>query len=96
MKGGILEEYKATVEMTDCLDGDHQCRCLHLQYNDCYQGVTLEAWMCLTTYYLLGLLQVHQVHAKQDAPNEGNPWWHCSLQVLFALKSKVVTYVEEH
>jgi hypothetical protein len=57
--------------------------------------VTLKAWMCLTTYYL-GLLQVHQAHAKQDAQNKGNHQWHCSLQVLFALKSKVVTYVEEH
>jgi hypothetical protein len=135
--------------MIDCLDGNHQCRCLqHLQYDDCYQGVTLKAWMCLTAYYLsllqvhqahaeqdapnkghhqwhphhgthlakqifgsflhhfqyncyqgvtleagiclvtyyLNLLQVHQVHAKQDGPNKGNHQWHCSLQVLFALK----------
>jgi hypothetical protein len=56
--------------MTDCLDGDHQCRCLHLQYNDCYQGVTLKAWMCLTTYYL-SLLQVHQAHANRMPQMKG-------------------------
>jgi hypothetical protein len=45
-----------------------------LQY-DCYQGVTVEAGMCLTAYYL-SLLQVYQVHAKQDAPNEGHHQLH--------------------
>jgi hypothetical protein len=39
----------------------HDC----LQYG-CYHGVTLEAGMFLTTYYL-SLLRVHQVHAEQDA-----------------------------
>jgi hypothetical protein len=52
----------------------------HLQY-DCYQ----EAGMWLMAYYL-SLLQVHQVHAKQDTLNEGHHQHHCSLQVLFALK----------
>jgi hypothetical protein len=39
--------------------------------------VTLEEGMCLTTYYL-SLFQVNQVHAKQDALNEG----HHQLQHL--------------
>jgi hypothetical protein len=43
----------------------------HCLQNDSYPGVTLEAGMFLTTYYL-SLLQVHQAHAKQDAPNEGH------------------------
>jgi hypothetical protein len=46
-----------------------------LQY-DSYPGVTLEAEMFLTTYYL-SLLRVHQAHAKQDALNEGHHQWHC-------------------
>jgi predicted membrane protein len=50
--------------------------CRHCLQNDSYPGVTLEAGMFLMTYYL-SLLQVHQVHAKQDAPNEGHHQWHC-------------------
>ncbi len=61
--------------MTNFLDGNHQCSCLHhLQYN-CYHSVTIEAGMCLTAYYL-SLLRVHQMHAKQDALNEGHHQWH--------------------
>jgi hypothetical protein len=71
--------------LTNCLDGDHQCIHLHSLQYDCYQGVTVEAGMCLTAYYL-SLLRVHQAHAKQDTPNEGHHQCHCSLQVLFALK----------
>jgi hypothetical protein len=38
--------------LTDCLDGDHQHICLHCLQYDCYQGVTIEAGMCLMAYYL--------------------------------------------
>jgi hypothetical protein len=47
----------------------------HCRQNDSYDGVTLEAGMFLTTYYL-SLLRVHQAHGKQDAPNKGHHQWH--------------------
>jgi hypothetical protein len=54
--------------------------------NDSYHGVTLEAGMFLTTYYL-SLLRVQQAHAKQDAPNEGHHQWrrhhHRAKQILW-------------
>jgi hypothetical protein len=61
--------------MTNCLDGDHQHIHLHRLQYDCYQSVTVKAGMCLKAYYL-SLLQVHQAHAKQDAPNKGHHQWH--------------------
>jgi hypothetical protein len=49
-------------------------------------GVTLEAGMFLTTYYL-SLLRVHQAHGKQDALNEGHHQWqrhhHRTKQILW-------------
>jgi hypothetical protein len=57
--------------------------CCHCLQNDSYHGVTLEAGMFLTTYYL-SLFQVHQVHAKQDAPNKG----HHSGDVIIIAQSK--------
>jgi hypothetical protein len=41
------------------------CCCHCLQYN-CYHSVTLKAWMHLANNILLSLLQVQQVHEKQE------------------------------
>jgi hypothetical protein len=55
-------------------------------------GVTLEAGMFLMTYYL-SLLQVHQVHAKEDAPNEGHHQWrrqhHLAKQILWRCRRRL-------
>jgi hypothetical protein len=93
----LLQVHQALAKQDTPNEGHHQWRhhhhltkkifhsCLCLQ-NDSYPGVTLEAGMFLMTYYLI-LLQVHQVHAKQDAPNEGHHQWHhhhhCSAKNIF-------------
>jgi hypothetical protein len=53
-------------------DGNAWAQWLKGMFDEClsYHGVTLEAGMFLTTYYL-SLLEVHQVHAKQRK----GPFW---------------------
>jgi hypothetical protein len=51
-----VEEHQATAEMSKFFECIHHCH--HCLDCNCYHNMTLEAGMCLTTYYL------GQVHVK--------------------------------
>jgi hypothetical protein len=84
----LLQVHQAHAKQDALNEGHHQwhrhqqhskqifCHHHHCLQYDCYQSVTLKAGMFLTTYYL-SLLQLHQAHAEQDAPNAGHHQLHC-------------------